>query len=126
MRHSGERSEHSLNVTVAPVHHLSYLTIWPTGEGQPMVSTLNSPDGRTKANAAIVPAKVTPSGSVSVYVTDTEPTSSSTSMGTSPRRAHRPCSSIRWRRAGWWIRAAAMGRWVGLACRRRWNGTSPC
>ena len=55
---------------MVPVHTLGYLTIWPTGEGQPTVSTLNSPDGRIKANAAIVPAGV-PSGSVSVYVTDT-------------------------------------------------------
>jgi len=61
---------YSLNVTVVPEHTLGYLTIWPTGEGQPLVSTLNSPDGRVKANAAIVPAG-TPSGSVSVYVTDT-------------------------------------------------------
>ena len=61
---------YSLNVTVVPQHTLGYLTIWPTGEGQPTVSTLNSPDGRIKANAAIVPAG-TPSGSVSVYVTDT-------------------------------------------------------
>ena len=50
--------------------HLGYLTIWPTGEGQPIVSTMNSPDGRTKANAAIVPAGSN-SGSVSVYVSDT-------------------------------------------------------
>lgn len=61
---------YSLNVTVVPQHTLGYLTIWPTGQGQPIVSTLNSPDGRVKANAAIVPAG-TPSGSVSVYVTDT-------------------------------------------------------
>jgi uncharacterized repeat protein (TIGR03803 family) len=61
---------YSLNVTVVPEHTLNYLTIWPTGESQPIVSTLNSPDGRVKANAAIVPAG-TPSGSVSVYVTDT-------------------------------------------------------
>ena len=61
---------YSLNVTVVPITTLGYLTIWPTGEGQPTVSTLNSPDGRIKANAAIVPAG-TPSGSVSVYVTDT-------------------------------------------------------
>jgi uncharacterized repeat protein (TIGR03803 family) len=61
---------YSLNVTVVPQHTLGYLTIWPSGEGQPTVSTLNSPDGRIKANAAIVPAG-TPSGSVSVYVTDT-------------------------------------------------------
>jgi uncharacterized repeat protein (TIGR03803 family) len=61
---------YSLNVTVVPQHTLGYLTIWPTGEGQPVVSTLNSPDGRVKANAAIVPTG-TPSGSVSVYVTNT-------------------------------------------------------
>ena len=61
---------YSLNVTVVPITRLSYLTIWPTGEGQPIASTLNSPDGRTKANAVIIPAG-TPSGSVSVYVTDT-------------------------------------------------------
>jgi len=61
---------YSLNVTVVPITTLGYLTIWPSGEGQPTVSTLNSPDGRVKANAAIVPAG-TPSGSVSVYVTDT-------------------------------------------------------
>jgi len=61
---------YSLNVTVVPEHTLGYLTIWPTGQAQPVVSTLNSPDGRVKANAAIVPAG-TPGGSVSVYVTDT-------------------------------------------------------
>ncbi len=61
---------YSLNVTVVPEHPLGYLTIWPTGQAQPTVSTLNSPDGRVKANAAIVPAG-TPAGSVSVYVTDT-------------------------------------------------------
>jgi uncharacterized repeat protein (TIGR03803 family) len=61
---------YSLNVTVVPLTTLNFLTIWPTGEGQPTVSTLNSPDGRTKANAAIVPAG-SPSGGVSVYVTQT-------------------------------------------------------
>ena len=61
---------YSLNVTVVPNGRLCYLTIWPTGEGQPTVSTLNSPDGRTKANAVIVPAGI-PNGSVSVYVTST-------------------------------------------------------
>jgi len=48
---------------------LGYLTIWPTSEAQPYVSTMNSPDGRVKANAAIVPAGA--NGAVSVYVTDT-------------------------------------------------------
>ena len=59
---------YSLNVTVAPQGRLGYLTIWPQGEVQPYVSTMNSPDGRTKANAAIVPAG---NNAVSVYVTDT-------------------------------------------------------
>ncbi len=60
---------YSLNVTVVPEGTLDYLTIWPTGENQPVVSTLNSPDGRIKANAAIVPAGT--NGAVSVYVTNT-------------------------------------------------------
>ncbi len=60
---------YSLNVTVVPHGRLGYLTIWPTGEAQPYVSTINSPDGRVKANAAIVPAGT--DGAVSVYVTQT-------------------------------------------------------
>ena len=61
---------YSLNVTVVPNHvALGYLTIWPTGADQPLVSTLNSPDGRNKANAAIVPAGY--QGAVSVFVTNT-------------------------------------------------------
>jgi uncharacterized repeat protein (TIGR03803 family) len=59
---------YSLNVTVVPHGRLGYLTIWPTGQGQPQVSTMNS-DGRIKANAAIVPAGT--GGAVSVYVSDT-------------------------------------------------------
>ncbi len=60
---------YSLNVTVVPIVPLGYLTIWPTGEDQPFVSTMNSPDGRIKANAAIVPAGY--QGSVNVYVSNT-------------------------------------------------------
>ena len=60
---------YSLNVTVVPITTLGYLTIWPTGENQPFVSTLNSSDGRIKANAAVVPAGY--QGAVSVFVTDT-------------------------------------------------------
>jgi YVTN family beta-propeller protein len=60
---------YSLNVTVLPAGRpLNYLTIWPSGESQPVISTLNSPDGRIRADAAIVPAGV--GGAVSVYVTD--------------------------------------------------------
>ncbi len=57
---------YSLNVTVVPNAGLGFLTIWPTGETQPLVSTLNSYDGRVKANAAIVPAGT--NGGVSVFV----------------------------------------------------------
>jgi hypothetical protein len=59
---------YSLNVTVVPIQTLGYLTIWPAGQTQPLVSTLNSYDGRVKANAAITPAGT--DGGVSVYVTN--------------------------------------------------------
>jgi YVTN family beta-propeller protein len=60
---------YSLNVTAIPNTTLGYLTVWPTGEIQPYVSTMNSPDGRIKANAAIIPAGY--QGAVSVFATDT-------------------------------------------------------
>lgn len=60
-------SAYSLNVTVIPQHTLSYLTIWPQGNIQPYTSTMNSRDGRTKANAAIVPSG---NNAVNVYVSD--------------------------------------------------------
>ncbi len=60
---------YSLNVTVVPHQPLGYLTIWPAGRPQPTVSTMNSPDGRVKANAAIVP--VGANDEVSIYATDT-------------------------------------------------------
>jgi hypothetical protein len=59
---------YSLNVTAVPHTVLNYLTIWPTGQGQPLVSTLNSPTGTVTANAAIVPAGS--GGDVSVFVYD--------------------------------------------------------
>ena len=59
---------YSLNVTVVPQGSLGYLTIWPQGDIQPFASTMNSRDGRVKANAAIVPAG---NNAVSVYVSDT-------------------------------------------------------
>jgi len=58
----------SLNVTVAPAVSLGYLSIWPAGQAQPVVSTLNSLDGRIVANAAIVPAGS--NGAVNVFVSD--------------------------------------------------------
>jgi len=62
-------ASYSLNVTVVPHVPLGYLTVWPTGQTRPVLSTLNSLDGRTKANAAIIPAGS--GGSISVYATNT-------------------------------------------------------
>ena len=60
---------YSLNVTVVPrTAALNYLTVWPAGQSQPVVSTLNSPKGLTLANAAIVPAGT--SGAISAFATD--------------------------------------------------------
>ena len=58
---------YALNVTVVPHTGLGYLTVWPTGQTQPLASTLNS-DGRVKANAAIIPAGI--NGAVSFYASD--------------------------------------------------------
>jgi hypothetical protein len=56
-----------LNITVVPQQPwFGFLTIWPTGQSQPNVSTLNSPAGLVIANAAIVAAGT--GGAVAVYV----------------------------------------------------------
>ncbi len=57
---------YSLNFTAVPPVGLSYLSVWPTGQPQPLVSTLNA--STVTANAALVPAGG--SGSVSVYASD--------------------------------------------------------
>src|SRR5579863_263851 len=59
---------YSLNIAVVPRGLLGFLTVWPTGQTQPVVATLNSIDGRIKSNAAIVPAGA--GGSISVFATD--------------------------------------------------------
>jgi hypothetical protein len=60
---------YSFNTTVVPPGALAYLTVWPTGQPQPNVSTLNSFNGTTLANATIVPAGT--GGAVSFYADDT-------------------------------------------------------
>ncbi len=59
---------YSLNYTSVPKGSLGFLTTWPTGQAQPLVSTLNAPTGAVTANAAIVPAGT--NGDVSVFVTN--------------------------------------------------------
>jgi hypothetical protein len=63
---------YSLNITVVPrAGALGYLSVWPTGQTQPLVSTLNSLDGSVLANAAVVPAGI--HGAISAFATnDTE------------------------------------------------------
>ncbi len=58
---------YSLQVTAVPNQQLNYLTVWPSWQEQPYVSTLNS-DGRIKTVAAVVGAGA--AGAVSVYASD--------------------------------------------------------
>jgi hypothetical protein len=60
---------YSLNFTLVPTEPVSYLTVYPTGESLPIVSTMNDPTGTIEANAAITPAGS--GGDISVYVTQT-------------------------------------------------------
>jgi hypothetical protein len=58
-----------LNITAVPdpeAGYLGYLTVWPAGSPQPLVSTLNSWDGEAVTNAAIVAAGA--GGAISVFV----------------------------------------------------------
>jgi len=58
---------YSMNVAVVPRGALGYLTVWPSGQSQPLVATLTS-DGRIKSNAAIIPAGS--GGAISIFATD--------------------------------------------------------
>jgi hypothetical protein len=52
------------NATVVPPGPLGYITMWPQGEPQPVVATLNAVDGAITSNLAIVPSN---NGSISVF-----------------------------------------------------------
>jgi hypothetical protein len=52
------------NASVVPTGELGYLTLWPDGTTQPLVSTLNALDGSISSNMAIVPNT---NGSVDAY-----------------------------------------------------------
>jgi hypothetical protein len=60
---------YSLNFTLVPPGPVNYLTVYPTGESLPIVSTMNDPTGTVQANAAIAPAGS--GGSIEAYVTQT-------------------------------------------------------
>jgi len=60
---------YSLNFTAVPqAPRLGIFEAWPTGQAQPVVSTMNSYNGSVVANAAIVPAGT--GGAMTIYVTD--------------------------------------------------------
>ncbi|MFL6447230.1 MAG: choice-of-anchor D domain-containing protein [Bryobacteraceae bacterium] len=64
---------YSLNVTVVPKRTLRWLTVSPSNSSVDTnnVSTLNSYDGRTKANAAIVPADTSDNNrAISIFAKD--------------------------------------------------------
>jgi len=48
---------YSINLAAVPLTgELGYLTLWPTGESQPTVASLNAPTGAVTSNAALLPA----------------------------------------------------------------------
>jgi len=56
---------YSMNFTAIPRGPLSYLTVWPTGQAQPLAITLTDPTGTVVADAGIVAAGI--NGAISVY-----------------------------------------------------------
>jgi hypothetical protein len=59
---------YSLSIMAVPPGFLGYLTAWPTGMTQPLVSTLNALKGLSVANAALVRGGT--NGAISVYVSN--------------------------------------------------------
>ncbi len=57
-----------LNATVVPQGTLGYLTLWPDGEDQPVVSVLNALDGAITSNMAIV---FTDNGDIDAFASGT-------------------------------------------------------
>ncbi len=64
---SATAAAYVLNATVVPLVPLGYLSLWPAGASQPVVSTLNASDGAITSNMAIVP---TDSGSIYTYASN--------------------------------------------------------
>jgi hypothetical protein len=62
-----DANAHVLGVTVIPPGSMGYLTLWPQGQAQPLVSTLNALDGAITSNLAIVP---TLNGAISAFASN--------------------------------------------------------
>jgi len=59
---------YSFNLTVLPRGKLDWLKSWPAGQTQPVLASLDSPDGRAVSKAAIIPAGQ--DGAVSITVSN--------------------------------------------------------
>ncbi len=59
---------YSLNYTAIPKRGLGWMSTWPSGQPQPVVSTLNAPTGAVTANAAVTVAGN--NGAISVFASD--------------------------------------------------------
>ena len=60
VQRSSRRRRLRMNATVVPQQGpVGYLTLWPDGQGLPVVSTLNAYDGAVTSNMAIVPTTAT-------------------------------------------------------------------
>ena len=64
---SDQGQAYAFNATVVPSISLGYLTLWPDGEDQPQVSTLNAIDGAVTSNMALVP---TTNGLIDAYTSN--------------------------------------------------------
>lgn len=63
-----EATAYSVTFTVVPPGPLAFVTIWPSDQPQPNVSTINSPAGRVLANNVIVPAAA--GGGIDIFAFD--------------------------------------------------------
>lgn len=63
-----QATAYSMNFTAVPGGPLTYLSVWPKGAAQPLVSTLNAPTGTVTANAAVVPSGA--DGTIDVFATN--------------------------------------------------------
>lgn len=59
---------YSFNFEAVPAGPLGFMTVWPTGQPQPVAVSLNALTGAVTANAVIVPAGA--GGDIDVYTTD--------------------------------------------------------
>jgi hypothetical protein len=63
-----EAQAYVLNFAAVPRGPLGYLTVWPSGQPQPLAASLNALTGTVTANAVLVPAGE--NGDISVFASD--------------------------------------------------------